>query len=270
MNTNSERPETHKKYRVSGTLVIDQVNREAYLIEQNIVPIVPVTDTDNDGINDDADPCPNEWGPIENNGCPKKIDPIVYIIIGGVLLLVALIIVLIVISMKKRKPAQIIPPSSSPRPSPRPEPRPSPGSGPGTMPSSVNRNTEYQTIKIQTNAAPKTMKLMPGYLEITAGADTGKKFTIAGYPTSKGSIVTIGREPVEGDRKYAHIQLTERTVSRQQAEIVAVGGNLEIKNLSKVNHTQLNGIEIQPGHKMPLEPDSIIKTGEVEFTYREK
>ena len=34
VNTNSQKPETNSKYRVSGTVVIDQLNREAYLIEQ--------------------------------------------------------------------------------------------------------------------------------------------------------------------------------------------------------------------------------------------
>ena len=131
-------------------------------------------------------------------------------------------------------------------------------------------DSDFQTIKISTDAAPKTMKLLPGFLEITAGADTGKKFSISGYPTPNGSIISIGREAVSGDRKYAHIQLTEPTVSRKQAEIIAVGSNLEVKNLSSTNLTQLNGLEIQAGQKMKLEPNSVIKTGEVEFAYRLK
>ncbi len=248
VNTYQQKPITNKKYRVTGTIVIDKVNREAYLIEQQRISLET-----------------NET--IVINKERGSLNPTLIIIIVGAVLLVALIIILIVVNMKKRKPAPVVPPAPSPRPSPRPETRPS--SGPGTMPS-MNKDDDFQTIKIQLDAAPKTMKLMPGFLEITAGADTGKKFSVAGYPTPKGSIVSIGRENVEGDRKYAHIQLKELTVSRQQAEIIAAGGKLEIKNLSKTNLTQLNGIEIQPGHKMPLEPDSVIKTGEVEFTYREK
>jgi hypothetical protein len=242
VNTNAQQPETNNKYEVSGTIVIDQLNREAYVIEQQRREIIIF-----------PPPPP-----------PSRDYTTLILIIGAVVLLLVITGFVIV---QKRKPV----------------PAPYPSGGFSTMPGGskfapppvdpvtrriTNNDNDFQTIKISMDAAPKTMKLLPGFLEITAGADKGKKFSISGYPTPNGSIISIGRETVTGDRKYAHIQLKEQTVSRQQAEIIATGSNLEVKNLSSTNLTQLNGIEIQPGQKLNLEPDSIIKVGEVEFAYR--
>ena len=264
VNTNEERPVTNEKYRVEGTVVIDMVNQEAYLIEKRKSKVIDeeeFIDTDGDGVEDDLDDCPDEKGTIKNNGCPE--DYTLYYIGGGVLLL--LILIVIYFRQKNKSAASSYPSGGFT------SPKDSSFTAPGTSAETVkieNSSTDFQTIKIETDSAPKTMKLLPGYLEITAGADKGKKFSISGYPTPDGSVITIGRETVTGERKYAHIQLKEPTVSRKQAEIRAIGGKLEIKNLSTTNLTQLNGVEIQPNHKMELEPDSTIKTGEVEFTYR--
>lgn len=250
VNTNSQKPETHKKYRVSGTIVIDQLNREAYLIEQQRTSIS--TDTATGSI-----------ATVE----PPEDNTTLILIIGGVLLLVVLLGFYLM--QKKKNEALAYPSGGFAPPSPETSFAPSGGGGGSeTVRINTNNDNDFQTIKISTDAAPKTMKLLPGFLEITAGADTGKKFSISGYPTPDGSIISIGRDAVSGDRKYAHIQLQERTVSRKQAEIISVGSKLEVKNLSSTNLTQLNGIEIQPGQKMKLEPNSVIKTGEVEFAYR--
>ncbi len=254
VNTSTPKPETHKVYSVSGTVIIDQVNREAYIIEnsRNLL----TTDKTTDKITDKTSTTSSEGGKVINYTN-------MILITGGVLLLIILIIALFLFKREKKKPAY--PSGGFYSPSGNQSPTHTKGNKtPHVMPN----DNDFKTIKIATDAAPKTMKLLPGYLEITAGADTGKKFSISGYPTLDGSIISIGRETVSGDRKYAHIQLKEQTVSHKQAEIIAVGNNLEVKNLSKVNLTQLNGVEIQPGQKLKLEPNSIIKTGEVEFAYR--
>ena len=91
---------------------------------------------------------------------------------------------------------------------------------------------------------------------------------ISGYPTPEGNIVTIGRESVSGEKAQAHIQLTERTVSRKQAELIARDKKLYVRNLSETNFTCLNGIEIMAGEVKEVKSGSIIKTGEVEFQYK--
>jgi len=126
---------------------------------------------------------------------------------------------------------------------------------------------EYKTIRIETDG-PETMVLMPGLLEILNGPDKGKSFKMSGYPTSEGSVVTIGRENVFGTRKYAHIRLLERTVSRKQAEIVFKNNMMFIKNLSETNMTQVDGRVLDPNAMTELKPGMVIRTGEVEFLYK--
>jgi pSer/pThr/pTyr-binding forkhead associated (FHA) protein len=114
------------------------------------------------------------------------------------------------------------------------------------------------------------MRYVPGELVVLSGEDRGKSFKIAGYPTSEGSVVTIGREPVTDERAFAHIQIEERfhTVSRKQAELIWKEKKLFVRNLSDTNPTQVNGIEIKPGKKVQLKPGAVMRTGELEFEYK--
>jgi len=113
----------------------------------------------------------------------------------------------------------------------------------------------------------RTMKFIPGGLEVLTGEDKGRIIRISGYPTPEGSIVTIGREPVTGPRDFAHIQFKERTISRRQAEIIYKDGKLYIKNLSETNFTSLDGKEIPVNTAVELKSDSIITFGEIEMKY---
>ncbi|HET55639.1 MAG TPA: DUF4203 domain-containing protein [Ignavibacteria bacterium] len=127
--------------------------------------------------------------------------------------------------------------------------------------------TQMATIKVA-KVVPQTLKFVPGYLEVIEGADKGRKFKVAGYPTADGNVISIGREEIRGERSYSHIQLLEKTVSRKQAEIIERKGSLYIKNLSETNFTQLNGNEIPVQEVFELNSGDRIKTGEVEFIYR--
>lgn len=113
----------------------------------------------------------------------------------------------------------------------------------------------------------RTMKFIPGGLEVMTGDDKGRIIRISGYPTEGGSTVTIGREPVTGPRDFAHIQLKERTISRRQAEIVFKDGKLYIKNLSETNFTCLDGREIPVNTELELKSGSILSFGEVDMKY---
>jgi hypothetical protein len=141
-----------------------------------------------------------------------------------------------------------------------------PSAGSPSFPPMDNTN-DFKTIKI-TNNSPKTLKFIPGYLEITDGEDRGKRFKISGYPTTEGNIVSIGREEIKGERSYSHIQLLERTVSRKQAEIIERNQKLYIKNYSEINPTRINDEEIPVGEEKELNQRDRIRTGEVEFTYK--
>ncbi|HEX2869108.1 MAG TPA: FHA domain-containing protein [Ignavibacteriales bacterium] len=128
---------------------------------------------------------------------------------------------------------------------------------------------DFRTIKI-VPPAPQTITFIPGQLEIISGEDKGKSFRIAGFPTAEGSVVSIGREVVTGEKAYAHIQLNEkfRTVSRRQAELIYKDHKLLIRNLSETNLTQVDGLELQPGECAELKPNAKIRTGELEFQYK--
>jgi len=131
----------------------------------------------------------------------------------------------------------------------------------------VVQNNDFKTIKYEPD--PKTVKFIPGQLVIISGEDKGKAFRIAGYPTSEGSVVTIGRKSISGERASAHIQLDKRfmTVSGMQAEIIASNGNLYVKNLGKTNPTQVDGIELKEGEKVEVKNGSVIRMGELELQY---
>ena len=123
------------------------------------------------------------------------------------------------------------------------------------------------TLKFQ--APPKTMKFIPGKLVVTAGPDKGKEFRIAGHPTPNGNVVTIGRAEVAGDRAFSHIQLGEtyRTVSRMQAEIIQEDQDIYLKNKSTTNPTMVNGEQVPPGDRVPLQSDDTIRMGELVLRY---
>lgn len=126
---------------------------------------------------------------------------------------------------------------------------------------------DFKTIKVEPNP-PKTMRFIPGSLEIVGGEDKGKVFKMVGYPTGEGSVITMGRENGSGERAYSHVQLKDPTVSRKQAEIIYKGGKLFLKNLSETNHTQVNGKELAPHEQVELNAnDSVIRTGAIEFKY---
>jgi pSer/pThr/pTyr-binding forkhead associated (FHA) protein len=120
------------------------------------------------------------------------------------------------------------------------------------------------------STAPRTMKFIPGEFEVITGDDKGRIIKIGGYPTEDGSIVTIGREEVTGQRDFAHIQLKEKTISRRQAEIILKDGKMYIKNLSQTNYTKLDGKEIPPNTSSELNSGSVITFGEVEMKYNIK
>lgn len=123
------------------------------------------------------------------------------------------------------------------------------------------------TLKFQ--APPKTMKFIPGKLVVTAGPDQGKEFRIAGHPTPDGNVVTIGRAEVTGERAFSHIQLGEtyRTVSRIQAEIVQEDQDVYLKNKSTTNPTMVNGEEVPPEERVPLQSKDTIRMGELVLRY---
>jgi hypothetical protein len=239
VNTTEGAPDMYKKYKVTGIVYIDPVNKVPFISEKSRVR---------------ADVPP----PVEQAPEVKETNPLEdYWWVGAIVLIAAGLLVFFLTRKKPPAPAkpaveQEQPPVESAAPPP-----------PTYVPPS-----DLKTIRIMPPAL-KTMRYVPGELVLATGEDKGKAFKFAGFPTPEGSIVTIGREPVTGDRAYAHIQIDEKfhTVSRRQAELIWKDNKLYVKNLSETNPTQVNGAELKPGKMVHLKPGSIIRTGELEFQY---
>jgi hypothetical protein len=232
VNTAEESPETYSKYKVTGIIYFDRKTGNFFVSEKSREPVIVVKEENKNLL-------------INKTEQTNKDKLLLYLMIAGAALIIILIIILLL-----RKKTPVVTAASGESSSPK-----------------YKTEDEFQTIKINRSPDPKTMKLIPGQLKIVAGADTGKVFRIAGQPTSDGDIATIGRESVEGDGKYAHIQLKEKTVSRKQAMLIYRDGKLYVKNLSETNFTKVDGIELKPDETIEVKSNSTIKTGEVEFQY---
>jgi len=248
VNTSLSAPDTYKKYRIQGIVYLDAYSRPFVSEQQNRELLESAPNKV------DLTTPPSE--PLEE---PKPSwTTIVLICIG----LVALVLVILLV--RKRKPAveSVRSPESTQTFERSVYTEPS-QSGQGLI-------EEFKTIRFSNEGAPKTMKFIPGRLDIISGADQGKSFRIAGYPTADGDIVTLGRAVVKGDRVFAHIQIDQKfkTVSREQLKLIYRGGQLYVCNLSQVNPTQLDGAELGQNETKLLNPGSVIRTGELEFVYK--
>jgi hypothetical protein len=246
VNTAEPEPETNEKYNVTGILYVDAVTGAPFISEKFKAKTNPVV-TGSTEIVSILPPAPQQtW--IEKNW-PLAV------IIGSAILLVVLIIAL----FSRRKPARDV--SSVP-------------SGIKIQQQQTTDKNEplipkenYKTMVVP-SGVPKTMKFIPGELEVLSGEDKGKVIKVGGYPTEEGSVVTIGRDQVTGPRDFAHIQLKERTISRRQAELIMKDGKLYIKNLSETNYTKKDGKDLPPNTASELTSGSVLTFGEVEMKYK--
>jgi len=259
VNTAEPSPETNKKYIVIGIVNVEQLTNIPWITELN-------KNLDNSGAPADSIKTAelNKGANIE-----KEKSGLNYIIILiGSLITIIVVLIIVYIVMKSRQynknSIQIYTPPVFSQKNP-----------PDYVASSVKLDTsemvsqtsdEFKTIKIA-NTSPKTLKFIPGKLVIISGEDTGKSFKIAGYPTLDGSVVSIGRDEVKGDKSYSHIQLMQKTISRKQAEIIQKDEKLYVKNMSETNYTQIDGTELKPNEKSEINPGSILRLGELELKY---
>lgn len=186
-----------------------------------------------------------------SGGFPREL---IYVLAA---LLLVLIVLLIFYLVRKKKA-----PSFTPQ---------VPTGIPAQQPASRETIPDLKTIKI--NLSPPTMRLIPALLEITSqGADKGKQFSIAGFPGPTGSVVTIGRSVVTGEKAFSHIHLSDeyRTVSRNQAELIERKGDVFIKNIGETNPTRVNGVELEAGRELQLNYGDKIQLGELELIFKQR
>lgn len=275
VNTSNIRITTNEKFKVNGILYFDIKTKEPFISEQfrilsTGIKVVTNTIVDPNTINDPTTVAAVTGPNVENDSSVEsgsgfsnfvKENSTLLIIIS--FLLVGLIVILSVILRKKTAPALVEKISGiAPGPvSPKHD-----FSGQANDFHNLTQQDSFSTIKIP-QSAPKTMKLIPGELEIMNGPDKGKKFKMVGNSTAQGNIITIGRESQSGENAYSHIELKEKTISRKQAELISKNGNIWVKNLSETNYTRADGKELKPGEQAELKNNSTITIGELELKY---
>jgi hypothetical protein len=248
VNTAEGSPEINKMYTVEGIVYVDVITGVPFISEKTRV--IETTSP--------PPPPPTFWEKLLSF---LKDNVIILILIGVLVVLVAAYFLLR--GKKSTEPVSAYTPPSY-TPSASDYSAPTVKLSPNDM--QQQSNDDFKTIKISTSS-PKTLKFIPGKLTIVSGEDTGKSFKIAGYPTSEGSIVSIGREEVKGERAYSHIQLMQKTISRKQAEIVQKDSKLYVKNLSDTNYTQLDSVELKINEKAELKAGAVLRLGELEVKY---
>ncbi len=246
VNTAGSPPQINEKYTVEGIVYINPSSHIPFISERSRSLVGEQTTAPQPPVTNPAPPPP-----------PEQNNTLLYVLLAVVVLLVAGFFL-----FRSRKPSQE--PEFIERQSEPVASAPAPHIDYRDMQS--QSSDEFKTIRI-TNSSPKTLKFIPGKLTIVSGEDTGKSFMIAGYPTAEGSIVTIGREEVKGDRSYSHIQLMQKTISRKQAEIIQKDGKVSIRNLSETNYTQVDGVELKVGERAELKPGAVVRVGELELKY---
>lgn len=240
VNTADSAPETNLKYHVKGIVYYNLANKDLFITEITRHKF-------------------GEIIPTQSKTKPSTIfdPPQVYNLIMVIIFLLVLLGMLFIFFLNKReKPEAASPLGSIYRQQYQPQ------INQGFFPES-----DFSTTRVAV-ASPKTLRFIPGQMIITDGEDKGRAFRISGYQTAGGTIVTIGRREVSGDRAYSHIQLKGHTISREHAELIYKEGKLYVRNLSKTNLTQLEGFELGVGEIAELKPECKIRTGEVEFQYK--
>lgn len=115
--------------------------------------------------------------------------------------------------------------------------------------------------------ADGTLQFLPGRLEIGSGLDAGREIRFVHVPGPDGTEVTFGRN--EG-ALYRHIQLRDKTVSRQHAVLQWRDGHWYLSNLSQTNPVARNGVVLDTIDAPCLQDGDRIEMGEVIFTFRSR
>jgi len=258
-----EEPTIGKKYIVTGTLYPDvdmyntgNIDDAVFIHQTNITEIDDFYDWEKEIVNEQTPKEP------KSGDDKQEIDYIFYAIIIAIIIVLIVIIIVVIKLLSSNKQSN----SSNYEQPVAPVQNTS-------LDSSFNQQKvedEFKTIKIVRDTN-RTLKFIPGQLEIISGEDMGKSFRLAGYPSSDGSVTTMGTKEQTGDKRFAHILIDKkfRTVSRYQAEFIYRNSEnkLYVKNISKVNFTKIDGTELKENEMALVKDGSVITTGELEFKY---
>ncbi|MFN8580650.1 MAG: FHA domain-containing protein [Gemmatimonadaceae bacterium] len=127
---------------------------------------------------------------------------------------------------------------------------------------------EGRSLRYYQQADDGTLEFLPGRLEVSGGADRGQEIHFVRPSGDELPSVTFGR--LEG-APHRHVQLLDRTVSRQHARMTFAEGRWHLTNLSKTNPVSINGAPMsEEGPAITLVNGDRIEMGAVVFAFREK
>ncbi|MFN8573912.1 MAG: FHA domain-containing protein [Gemmatimonadaceae bacterium] len=127
---------------------------------------------------------------------------------------------------------------------------------------------EGRSLRYYQQAEDGTLAFLPGRLEVAGGADRGQEIHFVRPDSDELPSVTFGR--LEG-APHRHVQLLDRTVSRQHARMTYADGRWHLTNLSRTNPVSINGSPMsEEGPAITLESGDRIEMGAVVFIFREK
>jgi hypothetical protein len=171
------------------------------------------------------------------------------------------------------KPAPKPVPAPAPKPTPAPGAAPAPIAAPAPADSSVVNAAGVPGTMVEGHGlrfsvpAEGTLQFLPGRFEIGSGMDAGREIRFVQVPGPHGMEVTFGRS--EGEL-YRHIQLRDKTVSRQHARMQLRDSKWYLVNLSQTNPVVWNGSELAHDVEQVLADGDRIDMGEVQFTFRSR
>ena len=284
VRTSKEAPSVGKRYSIEGPVGLDPRSKDLYVSEesrlelfkpveptvtlnQQKMPSPPTTASGSDVSTDSATAgqvSPSNATQSAAGGSPTTTStpPIkaadsgggwlpIYLAIGGaVVLILAAAIFLMLRSRREETPTAEygIPAASYVEPPPPPE-----------------QVIEGKTIKLHA-PPPNTVKLLPGWFEVTAGDDVVKQIRFYKLSGDRGSETTFGRAT---GRPYAHIQLKAPTVSSRQAKISFDNGAAKLTNFASAesNPTKVNGRELDVNESVDLSESDHVEMGEVSLLF---
>ncbi|MEP7347001.1 MAG: FHA domain-containing protein [Gemmatimonadaceae bacterium] len=127
---------------------------------------------------------------------------------------------------------------------------------------------EGRSLRYYQQADDGTLEFLPGRLEVIGGVDRGQEIHFVRPEQEELPSVTFGR--LEGP-PHRHVQLLDRTVSRQHARLTYAESRWHLTNLSRTNPVQLNGVALpDDGPATRLATGDRIEMGAVVFVFSEK
>jgi hypothetical protein len=279
-------PPVDSRWQVTGLVALDAAG-DPYVIEQRRAPSAgaaptagsggnvdsppPPPDSDSDGVTDAMDRCPATpvGGPVDSAGCEIKDRTLLYVGGGMGALLVLGGLAWYVTSSRKEAERQRQEEAQKRREDEERRKREEDDrnkKSPST-PSGASGDDTYDGVTMRFTRpidTDGTIKLLPGRLQVIAGADKGQEIRLvkSGGGTPE---ITFGRS--EGAR-FTHIQLRAPTVSRRHALMRLDQSGWVIANFSETNPVVLNGTAMNAvGTPSQLRDGDTFELGEVGFRF---